>query len=371
MKKRSKKKIIIICSVVSFVVVICFVILFFIYNSFSLEINGKKNVLVEVKKKYVDKGAKSFALGRKIDVKTSGKVNSKKLGTYKIVYSSRYFLFEKKITRIVKVIDSVKPTINLKGDEEVTIILGKEYIDDGVEVKDNYDKKLGKKVKVTNKVDKDKIGTYDIIYEVKDSSGNSAKVVRKVNVVKKEEAIQEEKKVVSASNGSSSKVGTYIKGILIVNKKYHLPADYNPGVDPTAEAALSRLQAGAMEAGFSMPMLSGFRSYTYQQSLYNKYVARDGVAKASTYSAKAGQSEHQTGLAFDVGKIDDNYGDEAAGQWLAANAHKYGFIIRFLKGKESITGYQYEPWHIRYVGESVALDIYKKGITLEEYLGVS
>ena len=120
-----------------------------------------------------------------------------------------------------------------------------------------------------------------------------------------------------------------------------------------------------------MPIISGFRSYGTQSRLYNNYVARDGEAKANTYSAKPGQSEHQTGLAFDVGALDDNYGNTAAGRWLSENAHKYGFIIRYMKGKENITGYQYEPWHIRYVGETVAADIYSKGLTLEEYLGVA
>ena len=119
-----------------------------------------------------------------------------------------------------------------------------------------------------------------------------------------------------------------------------------------------------------MPLLSGFRSYSTQKVLYNSYVQTDGVEAADTYSARPGHSEHQTGLAFDVGNIDYGYGDTDAGRWLNDHAHEYGFIIRYLKGKESITGYVYEPWHIRYVGLNVASEIHTRGITLEEYLGV-
>jgi D-alanyl-D-alanine carboxypeptidase len=120
-----------------------------------------------------------------------------------------------------------------------------------------------------------------------------------------------------------------------------------------------------------MPLVSGFRSYSRQKTIYNNYVAIDGVTKADTYSARPGHSEHQTGLAFDVGAIDDNYGNTAAGKWLANNAHKYGFIIRYPKGKTHITGYKYEPWHIRYIGTNHATTIYNKQITLEEYLNVA
>ena len=93
-------------------------------------------------------------------------------------------------------------------------------------------------------------------------------------------------------------------------------------------------------------------------------------AEADTFSARPGTSEHQTGLAMDVGWIDDSYGDTPSGKWLAANCYKYGFIIRYPKNKESITGYKYEPWHIRYLGTDIAKDVYDSGLCLEEYLGV-
>lgn len=160
---------------------------------------------------------------------------------------------------------------------------------------------------------------------------------------------------------------TYVKGVLLVNKTYALPRSYG-GTNGEANAALRRLQAGAERAGFSMPLLSGFRSFDTQDKLYRRYAATDGVAAANTYSAWPGHSEHQTGLAFDVGKISNGFGNTPAGKWLAAHAHEYGFIIRYPKGKESITGYQYEPWHVRYLGVETATAVYKSGLCLEEYL---
>lgn len=163
---------------------------------------------------------------------------------------------------------------------------------------------------------------------------------------------------------------TYIQGVLVVNKTYALPADYNPGVDATASAALQKMFAAAQQDGISLWIASAFRSYSTQQNLYNNYVARDGKAEADRYSARPGHSEHQTGLAFDLNSLEQSFGQTPEGKWLAANCWKYGFIIRFPEGKEAITGYMYEPWHVRYLGEDVAKKVYNSGLTLEEYLGI-
>ena len=140
-------------------------------------------------------------------------------------------------------------------------------------------------------------------------------------------------------------------------------------VNHTALYYLHMLQADAKAVGIDIPVISAYRSYETQRALFDSYYAKDGD-KADTYSARPGHSEHQTGLAFDVGAIDDNYGDTIGGKWLYNNCANYGFIIRYLKGKEDITGYKYEPWHIRYVG-SVAEYIMNQGITLEEYLNIA
>jgi zinc D-Ala-D-Ala carboxypeptidase len=123
--------------------------------------------------------------------------------------------------------------------------------------------------------------------------------------------------------------------------------------------------------------LSGYRSYNVQVQLYNQSLKKRGKGYTDKYIAAAGNSEHQTGLAIDIinkvsesGHISTSFGDTKEGKWLVNNAHKYGFILRYPRGKESITKINYEPWHFRYVGIAAAKDIKARGIVLEEYLGV-
>ena len=162
---------------------------------------------------------------------------------------------------------------------------------------------------------------------------------------------------------------TYVNGILIANKTYSLPADYNPGgILPEAQAAFDTMKADAAKEGIYLSIVSGFRSYTYQGQLYNGYVNRDGKAAADTYSARAGHSEHQTGLAMDINNAGSGFNNTKEAKWLAANCVKYGFILRYPQGKEDITGYMYESWHIRYLGKDIAKEVADSGLTLEEFL---
>jgi D-alanyl-D-alanine carboxypeptidase len=130
----------------------------------------------------------------------------------------------------------------------------------------------------------------------------------------------------------------------------------------------------AGQEGIVLKMTTAYRSYDFQKILFDSYVEKEGEEAANKYSAKPGQSEHQTGLSVDVSspsvgyQLSNEYGETPEGKWLAGHAHEFGFIIRFPKGKEDITGYQYEPWHIRYVGRAAAEEIYKEGLTLEEFL---
>lgn len=164
---------------------------------------------------------------------------------------------------------------------------------------------------------------------------------------------------------------TYIDGILVVNKTYALPADYNPGVNADAQAAFERMQADAAAEDLNIYISSGFRSYDYQAGLYQRYVDKDGKAEADRYSARAGHSEHQTGLAFDLNSIDESFANTKEGKWVNLNCYKYGFIIRYPSDKEDVTGYKWEPWHIRYLGEETAKAVYDSGLCLEEYLGIT
>ena len=163
---------------------------------------------------------------------------------------------------------------------------------------------------------------------------------------------------------------TYIDGILIVNKSYSLPPSYAPEMDATTIQQFNLLSKAAENEGLNIYFSSGYRSYSQQETIYNNYISWYGKEEADTFSARPGHSEHQTGLAIDVNTIDDSFAGTPEAIWLENHAHEYGFIIRYPKGKESITGYQYEPWHIRYLGVEKATEVYKSGLTLEEYLGI-
>jgi len=179
---------------------------------------------------------------------------------------------------------------------------------------------------------------------------------------------------------------------VLVNKQRNLPSDYEPkdlvvpdvpfsfsGNSPKkqmrkeAASALEKLFKAASEDGIKLKAVSGYRSYSTQKSIFESNVKRKGEKVANRTSARPGQSEHQTGLAMDISSasvsygLEESFGDTKEGQWLAKYASEYGFIIRYPKGKEGITGYSYEPWHVRYVGKIVAKDVTRKEVTLEQY----
>ena len=137
--------------------------------------------------------------------------------------------------------------------------------------------------------------------------------------------------------------------------------------------SFQEMKSDAMILGLNIYISSGYRGYNNQKTLYNNYVARDGEEAADKYSARAGHSEHQTGLCFDLNTVDDSFANTDEGKWINQNAYLYGFIIRYPKGKESETGYQYESWHLRYVGKELAKELYNNGdwLTIEDYYGIS
>ncbi|MDE5584496.1 MAG: M15 family metallopeptidase [Ruminococcus sp.] len=170
---------------------------------------------------------------------------------------------------------------------------------------------------------------------------------------------------------------TYIDGVLIANKSYSLPSDFNPDLDQTCLNQFYKLQNDASMEGLNIYLSSGFRSYDTQDYIYNDYVARDGQEKADTYSARPGYSEHQSGLAIDVNQIDDTFIGTPEAVWLEEHCWEYGFILRYPQSKQHITGYKYESWHIRYVGTDMSYKIHSKAmemgdpyLTLEEYFGI-
>lgn len=176
--------------------------------------------------------------------------------------------------------------------------------------------------------------------------------------------------------------------LMLVNKTASLSSSYVPtGLVSLGEygtggqtakedvkSAFASLYRDASKEGLTIKVVSGYRSYELQEELYAYWCMVDGVTQANRTSAKPGKSEHQTGYALDVScaseawDLQESFGDTPEGKWIAENGHKYGFIVRYGQNQESITGYAYEPWHIRYVGPKAAAEIYSQGITLEEYL---
>ena len=166
---------------------------------------------------------------------------------------------------------------------------------------------------------------------------------------------------------------------IIVNKYYKVPRDFRP---PDLESfdnqllrketgeAFIRMRNAASNEGLSLMAVSGYRSVEYQENLYNSYLESDTLENVDRYSARAGYSEHHTGMAIDVfGSIHGlrEFINTPEYPWVKENAHKYGFIIRYTETGEFITGYEFEPWHIRYVGVEVATYIKENNITFDEY----
>ena len=171
---------------------------------------------------------------------------------------------------------------------------------------------------------------------------------------------------------------------ILVNKSISLPDDYIPDdlvrinskyadrdlyLVKEANTNLEKMLDEAKSNNLDIRVISAYRSYDYQKTLYNRYYEKDGTL-ADTYSAKPGHSEHQTGLCIDIDnrKTDyEHFSSTEEYKWMIDNSYKYGFILRYPKNKESITGYQYESWHYRYVGKEIATYIHKHNITFDEY----
>lgn len=281
-------------------------------------------------------------------------------------------LFQKQTKKLkIEVKDTTKPDFK-KTIDEIMLSVGESEHDfhADFEISDLSEAKLDFDFE---SVDFNQPGEYEAKAIAQDKYENKSEKSFKIIVQKLSEAetsttTQEN---VDTNTAPTSSAPTYVNGIMIVNKKHGLPASYAPGEDATAGSQIRRLIADMQAQGYSISSsYSGYRSYDYQNGLYWNYVNGYGQAQADTFSARAGYSEHQTGLAFDL--IHSNGSLVTTNpevDWIAANAHNYGFIVRYQYGKESITGYQAEPWHLRYVGDA-ATSIYQSGLTLEEYLGV-
>ena len=373
---KKKVKIIIVISVL---VVVILIIGGIYLNSKRLVLEYEHNIEVDVNEKLYNLDAIKNIKNGKIITKRE-LVNTTKLGKVKVSFQVENF-FKKRVKYkyIVNVVDKEAPKITFKNELESEIGEEIDLLKD-VTVEDNSKEKITPQVE--GEYDINKSGDYKLYYIAEDTSGNKAKEEFILHIKEK----NVEKQITSNDNqgttsfttskgfkGVTKNGVTYIEGYLVVNKTYTLPSSYGNGLTNATTEAFNKMQAAAKVDGLNIYISSGFRSYSYQKTLYNNYVNRDGFVAADTYSARAGHSEHQSGLAFDVNTINDSFANTEEGKWLNDNCYKYGFILRYPNGKSDETGYQYEPWHFRYVGVELAEKLYNNGnwITVEDYFGIT
>ncbi len=373
---KKKVKIIIVISVL---VVVILIIGGIYLNSKRLVLEYENNIEVDVNEKLYNLDAIKNIKNGKIITKRE-LVNTTKLGKVEVTFQVENF-FKKRVKYkyIVNVVDKEAPKIIFKNELESEMGEEIDLLKD-VMVEDNSKENITPQVE--GEYDINKSGDYKLYYIAEDTSGNKTKEEFILHIKEK----NVEKQVTSNDNqgttpfttskgfkGVTKNGVTYIEGYLVVNKTYTLPSSYGNGLTNATTEAFNKMQAAAKIDGLNIYISSGFRSYSYQKNLYNSYVNRDGVVAADTYSARAGHSEHQSGLAFDVNTINDSFANTEEGKWLNDNCYKYGFILRYPNGKSDETGYQYEPWHFRYVGVELAEKLYNNGnwITVEDYFGIT
>lgn len=383
-----KKKKIIIISIIIIILIISSILIFLNYQEMEVTIKEKIEVPLNSKLTNLD-NITNLKNGQIItDEKT---IDTSKIGEQKINISIKNKLGKvKEYHYIVNVYDDEKPSIIFS--KELTIEEGQniDLLKD-VKVEDNSQEKITPSVE--GNYDINEPGKYQLYYVAKDSSDNEAKEEFTLIVKEKKKETtsndtisnSQETKTFTTSKGFKGVIKdgiTYIDGYLIVNKTYSLPSSYGTSLTSTTKNAFNKMQAAAKLDGINIYIASGFRSYQTQNRLYNNYVARDGKAKADTYSARPGHSEHQSGLAFDICShdldgqdacINSNFDNTDQAKWLAQNAYKYGFILRYPKGKTNETGYKYESWHFRYVGTDLSTKLYNNGdwLTMENYFGIT
>ena len=322
--------------------------------------------------------------GEAITVTVEGSYDIQTVGEYELTYvACDSSLNKAEEAFVLAVTDHESPVITFTDYLEITV--GDEIdLLKGVSATDNSGEQIT--VTVEGSYDLNKAGKYELKYVAYDSSLNKAEegFTLRVKDAAPSPSIQmpnnetqgAETVRFTTSKGFQGEIRngvTYIDGYLIANKTYSLPASYGSGLTPEMLSAFNKMKAAAKADGLNLTIVSGFRSYNTQKGLYNRYVSVDGVAAADTYSARAGHSEHQSGLAADLNYVNDAFAWSAEGIWLADNCYKYGFILRYPQGKSDETGYKYEPWHFRYVGTELAEKLYNGGdwITMEDYFGIT
>ena len=379
-KKINKKKLLIIIGICILLVIVSIMIYLFTDNRSVKDIfKYKDKIIIEVGDSLPvvnDYLYKDINYDIDIEWKDIDTEDNKiyKAGIY---YGSFIYDNDKKnITLVVE--DNTSPIIDGVKDYEILAYETVPDFLDGVTVSDNSKEDIV--VTIDGKYDSEKPGTYVMYYKASDSSNNTTSKEFKL-VVKENNNV----KISKTKKGNTIKnyYGvTYVDDVIIVNKTYSLPSNFVPNnlvtingyirIVDYVKDAYNVLKSDSSVLGLNIYASSGYRSYSDQKYIYDNYVRMDGMVKADTYSARAGYSEHQTGLAIDLNTVDMSFDGTSESNWLKDNCWKYGFIIRYPKDKENITGYMYEPWHIRYVGKELARVLYNNGnwLSLEEYYGI-
>ena len=353
---------------------------YFYYQSKKLVIEYEKIVEVNIFDSYENTKAIKKIKNGTIKTKTKN-IDTSILGKQEIMITIMdYFNNTKKISYVLNVVDKEPPKITFN-DKLTVEENGQINLLNGVEVTDNSKEEI--KAEVEGEYHIETPGTYELYYVAKDSSGNVAKEKFTLEVIKKvvvqptyqnQTSIPDKDFITTNGHKGTVRGGvTYIDGVLIANKTYTLPSTYNPGMQEVFMSHFNEMQSAAASAGINIRIISGFRSYSNQKSVYAGWVNKYGQKEADTISARPGHSEHQSGLAADINSLDQSFEYTPEGKWLNDNCYKYGFIIRYIKGKENETGYAFEPWHIRYVGKDLAKVLYNNGnwITMESYFGIT
>ncbi len=374
MKHRGKKKNGLKVLIIIGVLIIVGGLGYFAYNRYMMEIEKNKlhvylidNLKVEINTEIL---LNSFVKNIDNGVLLNGdnSVDTSKLGKQSLeLLLKNKDDEEEKYNFDIDIVDTTKPVIEAK-KERSSYVSNKVDLLDGVKVTDNSKEEI--KAVVNGEYDINKAGKYNLKYEAVDSSGNKGEYDFTLSIID-----DPNNRSFTTSKGFSAKVVdgvTYVDGYLIANKTYSLPKNYGNGLTWETQDAFNKMKVDASSLGLGLWISSGYRSYWDQNIIYNNYVARDGQANADTYSARPGHSEHQSGLAFDLNSIDDSFTYTPEGKWVHDNCYRYGLILRYPLGKEGITGYMHESWHMRYVGKELASKLYNNGdwITMEEYFGI-
>ncbi len=342
------KKIKIILACLILITLVVGGVAFSIYSSIKLDFNDDKTTLMYGEA--VDVSTLYIPIDQEVILPV---IDTTIIGETEYVFKVVGELFDKEFKHTVIVVDNVAPVVELKNNVIITSDKDIDPLENIISATDNSEEEV--EITINGAID-DEAGIYDITYLVEDNYGNVTEDV-----------------VTYLYNCTpeNMKEPFTIDGVIIASKTIPLPKNYDPGIDETAEKQLYKMLDDMDDANVGVAIKSTYRDYDLQEYLFNRYAASDGIEEANRYSAKPGYSEHQTGLAFDVGWLTESFENSDSFEWLDDNAHKYGFILRYHKGKEEVTGYIYEPWHYRYLGVELATKVKESGLTLEEYYKIS